>query len=270
MKDTFGRTIDYLRISVTDRCNLRCVYCMPREGVPFIPHGQMLTYEDIVSFTRFAVSRGIRKVRLTGGEPLVRKGIADLVRSLAALPGIQDLGMTTNGLLLEEMAAPLKEAGLHRLNVSLDTLDPQRYERLTRGGSLKKVLQGIQAAKKAGFGTADAPIKLNCVKMPDTTQAQLDRLRDFARQEGLELRLIHLMDLEEGTFSKVEGGEGGHCAQCNRLRLTSTGILKPCLFNNLGYDIRQLGYEKALDAALKNKPLAGTHNTMDSFSYMGG
>lgn len=270
MTDAFGRTINYLRISVTDRCNLRCIYCMPEEGVPFIPHVQLLSYEDIVSFTRFAVSRGIRKVRLTGGEPLVRKGIAHLVRALAAIPGIEDLAMTTNGLLLEEMASALKEAGLHRLNVSLDTLDAQKYERLTRGGSLDKVLKGIRAAKKSGFGSAISPVKLNCVKMPETTQAELDELGAFARKEGLELRLIHLMDLEHGTFSKVEGGQGGDCTHCNRLRLTSTGILKPCLFNNLGYDIRKMGYEKALEAALKHKPLSGTNNTTDSFHFIGG
>ena len=175
MTDAFGRTINYLRISVTDRCNLRCIYCMPEEGVPFIPHVQLLSYEDIVSFTRFAVSRGIRKVRLTGGEPLVRKGIAHLVRALAAIPGIEDLAMTTNGLLLEEMASALKEAGLHRLNVSLDTLDAQKYERLTRGGSLTKCLKA-SVPPKSGFGSAISPVKLNCVKMPETTQAELDEL----------------------------------------------------------------------------------------------
>ena len=130
LTDSFGRTIHYLRISVTDRCNLRCVYCMPAAGVPLIPHEDMLSFEDIVSFTRYAVSRGIRKVRLTGGEPLVRKGITSLVRSLAAVDGLEDLAMTTNGILLAEMAKELKEAGLHRLNISLDTLSPTHTKNL--------------------------------------------------------------------------------------------------------------------------------------------
>lgn len=270
MKDQFGREITYLRISVTDRCNLRCVYCMPEEGIPLIPHSQMLTYEEILDFTRYAVSRGISKVRLTGGEPLVRKGIQSLVRSLASLPGIRDLGMTTNGILLQEMAAELRQAGLHRLNISLDTLDPVRYKALTRRGEMGKVLEGIQAAKKAGFGGPGSPIKINCVLLPDTGREEVEKLRAFTQKEGLELRLIHCMDLKKGSFTKVEGGEGGDCPHCNRIRLTSTGILKPCLFNNIGYDIRILGAEKAMDAALRNKPAAGSANTCDSFNYLGG
>lgn len=270
LTDSFGRTIHYLRISVTDRCNLRCVYCMPAAGVPLIPHEDMLSFEDIVSFTRYAVSRGIRKVRLTGGEPLVRKGITSLVRSLAAVDGLEDLAMTTNGILLAEMAKELKEAGLHRLNISLDTLSPHTYKELTRGGDVNRVLRGIRAAREAGFGGQDSPLKLNCVLLPHTAQEDVAALRTFSREEGLELRLIHYMDLQHGTFTKVEGGDGGDCTRCNRLRLTSTGILKPCLFNNLGYDIRKLGYEKALEAALQNKPKRGTSNTCDFFSYIGG
>ncbi|MFA5753439.1 MAG: radical SAM protein, partial [Bacteroidales bacterium] len=268
MKDQFGRKITYLRISVTDRCNLRCVYCMPEEGIPLIPHSQMLTYEEILDFTRYAVSRGINKVRLTGGEPLVRKGILTLISDLADIPGIRDLGMTTNGILLPEMARDLREAGLHRLNISLDTLDAERYRTLTRGGEMGKVLEGIQAAKKAGFGGPGSPIKINCVLLPDTGQEELEKLRAFTQKEGLELRLIHCMDLKTGSFTKVEGGEGGDCPRCNRIRLTSTGMLKPCLFNNLGYDIRLLGAQKALDAALRNKPASGTTNTCESFNYL--
>ena len=270
MKDQFGREITYLRISVTDRCNLRCVYCMPEEGIPLIPHSQMLTYEEILDFTRYAVSRGINKVRLTGGEPLVRKGILTLISDLADIPGIRDLGMTTNGILLPEMARDLRETGLHRINISLDTLDTERYRALTRGGEMGKVLEGIQAAKKAGFGGPGSPIKINCVLLPDTGQEELEKLRAFTQKEGLELRRIHCMDLKAGSFTKVEGGEGGDCARCNRIRLTSTGMLKPCLFNNLGYDIRVLGAQKALDAALRSKPASGTTNTCESFNYLGG
>ncbi|MDD2289476.1 MAG: radical SAM protein [Bacteroidales bacterium] len=270
MTDSFGRQINYLRISVTDRCNLRCIYCMPAEGVPPVAHEQVLSYEEILAFTRYAVSRGINKVRLTGGEPLVRKGVTGLVHSLAAIEGIKDLAMTTNGILLTAMARELKEAGLHRLNISLDTLDPEKYRQLTRGGDLNTVLQGIRAAKQAGFGGAGAPLKLNCVLLPDTREEELDALRAFARKERLKLRLIQYMDLKSGSFSRVDGGDGGDCPRCNRLRLTSTGILKPCLFSNTGYDIRILGAEKALDTALLVKPASGTFNSCETFNYLGG
>ena len=270
MTDSFGRTINYLRISVTDRCNLRCIYCMPAEGVPPVAHEQVLSYEEILAFTRYAVSRGISKVRLTGGEPLVRKGITGLVRSLAGMEGIKDLAMTTNGILLTAMAVELKEAGLHRLNISLDTLDPEKYRQLTRGGDVNKVLQGIRTAKKAGFGGAGSPLKLNCVLLPETGEDELARLRDFAREEGLKLRLIQYMDLKNGSFTRVDGGDGGDCPRCNRLRLTSTGMLKPCLFSNTGYDIRKLGAAKALDTALLEKPGAGTFNSCETFNYLGG
>jgi len=270
MTDSFGRIINYLRISVTDRCNLRCIYCMPAEGVPVVAHEQILSYEQILAFTRYAVSRGICKVRLTGGEPLVRKDIIVLVRSLAAITGIKDLGMTTNGILLTEMARELKEAGLQRLNISLDTLNPDKYRELTRGGDLNRVLLGIRTARNAGFGGPDSPIKLNCVILPDTGKEELVALCDFAREEGLKLQLIQYMDLKNGSFTRVDGGDGGDCPRCNRLRLTSTGILKPCLLSNAGYDIRTLGFEKALDTALRNKPEAGTYNSFETFNYLGG
>ncbi len=270
MKDSFGREITYLRISVTDRCNLRCVYCMPEEGIPLVPRSRMLTYEEILRFTSHAVSRGINKVRLTGGEPLVRKGIRTLIGDLADMPGIKDLAMTTNGILLSEMAVDLRQAGLQRLNISLDTLDQHRYRTLTRGGDLGKVLEGIHAAKKAGFGAQGSPLKINCVLLPDTTPEDLHALRGFALKEGLELRLIHCMDLKKGSFTRVEGGDGGDCPHCNRIRLTSTGMLKPCLFNNAGFDIRLLGAQKALEEALRGKPAAGSNNTHDTFNYIGG
>jgi len=243
---------------------------MPEKGISLVPHGQILSYEEILDFVRFAVSRGITKIRLTGGEPLVRKGILSLVHSLAAIGGIRDLGMTTNGILLSEMARDLRQAGLHRLNISLDTLDPQRYRTLTCKGELSQVLKGIDAAQRAGFGKEGSPIKLNCVLLPDTTEEELEKLRNYARDRKLELRLIRRIDLKNGSFGKVFKGDGGDCPRCNRIRLTSTGILKPCLLNNLGYDIRALGAEKALEAALQNKPLAGSTNTCDTFNYIGG
>jgi len=140
--DHYGRRITYLRISVTDRCNLRCVYCMPPEGVSWMPHERIITFEEIAQVVREAAALGVRKVRLTGGEPLVRRGLPDLIRMIAAVPGIEDISLTTNGILLERMASELKEAGLHRLNVSLDTLKPDRYARITRGGSLDAVFRG--------------------------------------------------------------------------------------------------------------------------------
>lgn len=266
MKDSFNRTINYLRISVTDRCNLRCVYCMPEEGIPLVQHDDILSYDEIIAFVKFAVSKGIDKVRITGGEPLVRKGICSLIKELSEIKGLDDLSLTTNGILLHDMAAPLKVAGLKRINISLDTLNPDRYAELTRGGSLQTVLNGIAAAKKAGF----FPIKLNCVLMDDTSIIDRLSLEKFAKAEGLKLRYIHRMNLASGVFSMVEGGAGGDCPHCNRLRLTSTGDLKPCLFSNISYNIRTLGFEEALRLAVENKPEKGKSNTMNSFYNIGG
>ena len=146
MQDAYKRHINYLRISVTDRCNLRCLYCMPEEGIPLIKHQDILSFEEIEGFTRTAVHYGINKVRITGGEPLVRKDITSLVEKLSAIEGIDDLSMTTNGILLEKFAFPLKQAGLNRINISLDTMDPERYRGITRHGDLGQVLAGIEAA----------------------------------------------------------------------------------------------------------------------------
>src|SRR3990172_5910297 len=159
MIDRFGRAIDYLRISVTDRCNLRCRYCMPPEGVPLLQPKDILSFEEIAEVARSAVGLGVTKIRLTGGEPLVRRGIEVLVRMLAAIDGVADLAMTTNGLLLDQHAAALAAAGLRRVNVSLDAIDPQRYAAVTRGGDVHRVLAGINAARQAGLN----PVKLNCV-----------------------------------------------------------------------------------------------------------
>ena len=273
MTDRFGRDINYLRISVTDRCNLRCAYCMPPEGIPLRTHNEMLTYNEIAAFATFAVSKGIHKIRITGGEPLVRKGIEKLIAMLAAIDGVHDLCLTTNGQLLEEKAAQLKSAGLHRINISLDTLDPEQYRIITRGGALSPVLAGIRAAQRIEL----EPIKINCVIGLDTTpphheyqEAQKEEMRRFAQKEGLQLRFIHQMSLEQGTFSIVEGGSGGDCTHCNRLRLTADGKLKPCLFSDLEYDIRTMGYPEAWEAAIGNKPLKGVRNRSGSFYAIGG
>lgn len=174
MFDNINRRIEYLRISITDRCNLRCVYCMPEEGVPALRHGEVLSYEEIIRVVRVAAGAGIKKVRLTGGEPLIRKDVASLIRQIAAVPGIEDLALTTNGILLERMAVELSQAGLRRVNVSLDSLVPERFEKLTRGASLSAVLSGIAMAEQAGF----SPIKINMVPIHGLNA---DEIQDFAR-----------------------------------------------------------------------------------------
>lgn len=265
MLDSFNRNINYLRISVTDRCNLRCIYCMPEEGVKLIRHEDILTYDEITAFTRVAVAEGISKVRITGGEPLVRKGVTELVRMLAEIGGITDLSMTTNGIMLADHAEGLAEAGLMRVNVSLDTMDPEKFRTVTRGGDLRAVLRGIAAAQKAGL----RPVKINCV-IKSTPDEEARAVAGYCMREGLEVRFIRQMDLASGTFSVVHGGSGGHCARCNRLRLTSEGILRPCLFSDNGFSIRELGAEEALHRALAAKPERGTANHVNGFYNIGG
>lgn len=266
MYDSFNRKINYLRISVTDRCNLRCVYCMPPDGVKALNHNDILTYKEITSVVSIAVRKGVDKVRITGGEPLVRKGIVSLVEMIAAIEGIKDLGLTTNAILLDKYALDLKNAGLHRVNISLDTLNPERFKQITRLGNITDTLRGIDAAEKADL----LPIKLNCVikKSKDEPDALL--VSEFAKKRGFQIRYIREMDLEHGQFWQVKGGDGGHCATCNRLRLTANGDIKPCLFSDNGYNIRELGIEKALEFAVTNKPLAGTVNKVNYFSNIGG
>lgn len=266
MFDRFNRKINYLRISVTDRCNLRCVYCMPAEGIQLLRHEDILCFDEILEVTKTAVDMGVDKVRVTGGEPLVRKGIVDLVRMLAAIPGINDLAMTTNGTLLHHFARPLAEAGLYRVNISLDTMDPDRYKRITRVGNLEDALRGIKAAKDAGL----TPVKINCVVRKNSDEPDAQQVKKFAVDQGLEVRFIPQMNLETGEFGIVEGGEGGNCKKCNRLRLTSDGKIMPCLFSELGYDVRKLGAEKAIKLALGNKPRSGTVNQVSQFSNIGG
>ena len=277
MTDSIGRTINYLRISVTDRCNLRCVYCMPPDGVRLLPHSTILSYDEITNFAAFAVSKGIRKIRITGGEPLVRRGIEQLIAMLAAIDGLNDLSLTTNGHLLQEKAALLKSAGLHRVNISLDTLDRVQYSTLTRGGNLQNVLLGILAAQRVGL----SPVKINCVINIESSEKEdpfkkeqqevlKETMRQFAQNNGLHIRFIRQMSLVQGNFSIVEGGSGGDCSHCNRLRLTANGMIKPCLFSHLDYDIRSLGYEEALASALRHKPFKGTHNPTGSFYGIGG
>ncbi len=202
--DPLNRPIEYLRISVTDRCNLRCVYCMPPGGIPWRPHEEILRYEEIVQVVRIAAELGIRKVRLTGGEPLVRQGLVYLIASLARIPGIEDLSMTTNGTLLETQAEELATAGLKRVNVSLDSLDPERFSRLTRGGDLKAVLRGIEAARRAGLN----PVKLNTVVIRRRNDDEVTLFARMTREEGWHVRFIEWMPVgrwqDEGRESWQE------------------------------------------------------------------
>lgn len=266
MLDPYKRNINYLRISVTDRCNLRCRYCVPEEGVKLLPHKDILSFEEIVDVVKAAADMGILKVRLTGGEPLVRKGITDLVSRIAGVKGLTDLAMTTNGILLEKYARPLKSAGLIRVNVSLDTLDPARFMNLTRGGDIHHVLAGIQAARLAGLN----PVKINCVVFKSSDEDDASQVKLYAQKEGLQVRFIQQMDLETGEFGIVEGGEGGNCSICNRLRLTANGMVKPCLFNEQEFSVRLMGAGKALISALNCKPLQGYTNRTGSFYGIGG
>ncbi len=190
--DTQGRTVRDLRLSVTDRCNLRCVYCMPAEGMPWLPREQMLTYEELARVARVCVECGVRGVRLTGGEPTVRKDLATLVRMLRELSPTLDLSLTTNGLLLPEMAEALRDAGLNRVNVSLDTLDRQRFVSLARRDRLPDVFAGLEAAKRAGF----SPIKVNAVLLRGFNEDEAVPLARWAREEGFELRFIEWMPLD--------------------------------------------------------------------------
>lgn len=279
MKDRYDRVIDYMRISVIDRCNLRCVYCMPQGGVAPLEHKSILTYEELIRIVSIAASLGVRKVRITGGEPLIRKDLPYLISSLRKLDGIEDLSITTNGLLLKKNAPLLAEAGLHRVNVSLDSLRPERFSAITRGGNLDDVLAGIEEADTQGLH----PVKLNMVPIRGLND---DEIEDFARLTMItpyHVRFIEFMPIgateywtrdryistEEirdrvaaiGSLSPVKARKSGparyyrfsdapgvigfisavthhFCESCNRLRLTSDGKLRPCLFSETEIDLK--------------------------------
>jgi len=239
---------------------------MPESGIKLVKHEEILSFEEIAEFTRIAVDKGIDKVRITGGEPLVRKGVVGLVKMLAEIKGIKDITLTTNGILLEEYAKPLADAGLKRVNVSLDTVDPDKFTEVTRGGDIKKVIQGIVAANKAGL----VPVKINCVVNESSNESDAIGVKAFCKNLGLEVRFIHKMDIETGKFAIVEGGTGGNCSICNKLRLSSDGCLRPCLFNDVAFNVRRLGAEKAIEMALQAKPECGTVSLENKFNIIGG
>ena len=294
MTDTFGRTIDYLRISLTDLCNFRCIYCMPEQGVPRLRHEDILSLEEIEEIARAAVALGVHKIRLTGGEPLVRRGVLTLCERLAAIPGLDDLAITTNGALLSRFAAPLRQVGVNRVNISLDTLDPRKFSSITRGGDLNEVLRGIQCAADCGF----SPLKLNTVLIGGFNDDEIPALVDLTRNSPVEVRFIELMpigcaaNLPPTAFLSCEAvleavpalrpieSDGGvarryrlpddpgavglirplshhFCGACNRVRLTADGSIKPCLHSAEEIPVRGLhggALTEALRTAILHKP----------------
>ena len=265
MLDRYNRNITYLRVSVTDRCNLRCIYCMPEGGIDLLKREEILSMEEIAEVVKVGAKLGIEKIRLTGGEPLVRKGIVELVEKINRIQGIKEITMTTNGVLLSQYANALKKAGLKRVNISLDSVSPEHYKKITRGGNLESVIAGIRAAKAAGL----TPVKINVVKLSKAKQ-NLAALKDLAALEGAQVRFITQMDLRTGEFEQVEGGDGGNCVICNRLRLTANGMIKPCLFSNREFSVKEFGIEDAFMKALNAKPKKGAVNQIGSFYNIGG
>ena len=256
--DPYGRRIRYLRISVTDRCNYRCVYCMPEEGVPLKSHDDILSYEEIASIAEGAAKLGFDRIRLTGGEPLVRKGIEELVSMLAAIDGLNEVAMTTNAsLLTREKAHQLKDAGLSRINISLDTLDPERFRAITRGGNLCDVFEGIDAALDADL----KPVKINMIVFEETTREELEAMRAFCTGKGLILQTIKqfsLYDRGENPAADIACDRPQPCELCDKLRLTADGHIKPCLFSDREIRVDLDNIELSLRKSVAAKPKRGT------------
>ncbi|MFC1931613.1 GTP 3',8-cyclase MoaA [Chloroflexota bacterium] len=322
LSDSFQRPIDYLRISVTDRCNLRCIYCMPAEGIRLMSHDDILSYEEIYTVAKAATGLGISKIRITGGEPLIRAGLTKLVQMLAKIKSVDDISLTTNGTLLAQYAAELKSAGLRRVNISLDTLKPDKFQQITRVGNLSDVLEGIEVASSVGLN----PIKINMVVMAGIND---DELLDFANRtinDEWHVRFIEYMPLGEhankssivpvteikqrlavlgelepcsfkgngpakyfrfpqakGTIGFITPVTEHFCFQCNRLRLTADGKLRPCLLSEEEIDLRQplrsgissAQLKKLIKKAVFSKPLhhhlaEGRVPQDRSFSQVGG
>jgi cyclic pyranopterin phosphate synthase len=265
MFDRFDRAITYLRISVTDKCNLRCRYCMPAEGVPPRRHGDLLSLEQLAEAARAAVGLGVTKIRLTGGEPLVRRGIVDLVRMIASIDGLMHVGLTTNGTLLEPRARALREAGLGSVNVSLDTLDSDRYREITRGGSIVDALAGIRAARAAGF-----PLKINMVVLDDASLRETESMKAFCGSIGARLQLIDRFDLSRAKRDDTAFDRPPSCADCNRIRLLPDGMLKPCLHSDDEIRLDPARIRESLREAILSKPPRGGACTSRGMRQIGG
>ncbi|MBN1165124.1 MAG: radical SAM protein [Candidatus Krumholzibacteriota bacterium] len=268
--DPRGREINYLRISVTDKCNYRCIYCLPAQGIALKRHDQILRYEAIAGIARRAGELGFSKIRLTGGEPLVRKNIEILVEMLREAGDFQEINLTTNGSLLTlPLARRLKEAGLTRINISLDTLEGDRFSRLTRGGEIGDVFAGIRAARRAKLD----PVKINMIIFEETTPEQIYAMRNFCRENGLELQTIKQFSLYQRAGSPVlrqTFDRPPDCRDCNRLRLTADGYLKPCLFSNKEIKVDMDDIEKSIRAAVEAKPAVGTACVNRAMCQIGG
>ncbi len=267
--DTHGRQVEYLRISVTDRCNLRCTYCMPSDGVALKPFGDILSFERMTQVAEAAAKIGITKIRLTGGEPLVRKGVEKLVYKLNRIANIAEIAMTTNAILLTtERAQILREAGLRRLNISLDTLDPERYCELTKGGNLTAALAGIDAAKAAGFERT----KINMVIFDATTAAEISAMREFCAESGYELQRIRHFTLTSapGAAPETPCERPLPCDMCNRLRLTADGFLLPCLRSDAEIKVDFEDVDGCLARAVAAKPLEGISCERRTMHQIGG
>jgi len=267
--DSFGRIISYLRVSVTDRCNFRCTYCMPPEGVMLKPHDEILSYEEIARIVEIGASLGISKIKLTGGEPLVRPDLEQLVEMLARIPDIDDLGMTTNGSLLTRgKALRLKAAGLMRVNISLDTIAPEKFTELTQGHDIADVIRGIDAARLAGF----APVKINMVVFETTLQEEIKRMEEFCDARGLLLQTIARFNLHDrnNTCTGLSTHRPPHCNACNRLRLTADGHLLSCLFSDSKERVDLNDIHGSFYNAVAAKPQHGTANKNLTMSQIGG
>lgn len=310
MIDQFGRNINYLRISLTDRCNLRCMYCMPAEGIPKLKHENILSFEEIRKIVKAAASIGINKIRYTGGEPLILKGIDSLIYETSLIQGIKDISITTNGILLYDAAEDLKKAGLNRVNISLDTLKADRFNNVTRGGDLNKVIQAIQKCISLGY----SPVKINTVILKGINDDEIEDFINLTRELPVHVRFIELMPMgeafdlyKEGTITcdeiiekfnnliplineksstselyKLPNAKGAvgfirpisckFCEHCNRIRLTATGSIKPCLHSEKEYNIKEsLQDEELLVSTLKGiilgKPFE--HNLQEEGSHSG-
>lgn len=278
MTDRYGRAVTYLRLSVTELCNLRCRYCMPEEGLRKRAHGDMLTEEEMVTAVKAAASLGVTKLRVTGGEPLVKRNILSICEHCGAVEGIRELCLTTNGTLLPPLAEPLRAAGVSRVNISLDTLDPAKYAAITRRGTLEDALAGIESALSAGFRR----VKLNAVLMGGFNDDEIPALADLTRRWPVDVRFIELMPMYAGGFGpgaflpaetvlaalpelesrpadggvarlfRLPGAQGDvglispvsdhFCAACTRLRLTADGRIKPCLHSCQEYSVKGMDF----------------------------
>ena len=292
MLDSYGRSINYLRISITDLCNLRCRYCMTDKGVIKKEFEEILTLEEIEKITKEFVKLGINKIRITGGEPLVRKGILKIIREIGSLKEVKDFAMTTNGTMLKKYAKELKNAGLNRVNISLDTLNPKKYSHITRGGDIKNVLEGIEEAKKVGL----TPIKLNVVLIKGFNEDEIEDFVNLTRDENIDVRFIELMPIGQvcqwslnrylsnntvlekcsyleriesadksspAVYYKLKNVKGRvglinpisckFCSNCNRMRLTADGKIKACLHSDEEIDImKYLRQDMDISGILKN------------------